>query len=230
LILQGRKADIHQRDRSVVYRMDNKEAMSLIPDGYFDLAVVDPEFGISIGKSRRLVIDKGHKAKEWDDKPIDMNYFKELFRISKNQIIWGGNYYMLPGNKHCIIWDKIQPKGLSFGMFDYAWTSFKGANKIFRKSVQNEKDGLRIHPTQKPISLYDWIYANYLPDGGKVIDTHLGSQTNRIAANKADNIDFVGIELDHDYFRDGNTKYENHLKIPVIKFPKAEILEQKTLF
>jgi site-specific DNA-methyltransferase (adenine-specific) len=99
---------------------------------------------------------------------------------------------------------------------------------MIQKDMKNKEE--RIHPTQKPIGLYDWIYAKYLPDGGKVIDTHLGSQTNRIAAHKADNIDFVGIEKEMDYFRDGNVKYENHLRIPVIKFPKAEILEQKTLF
>lgn len=180
--------------------------MKSFPDNYFDLAVVDPEFGIGIGNSPRLVTDKGLEAKDWDNKPIDMNYFTELFRISKHSIIWGGNYYALPPTKHCIVWDKKQPEDLSFGMFDYAWTSFDGANKMFRKSVQDEKD--KIHPTQKPIKLYEWIYFNYLPEGGKVLDTHLGSQSNRIAAHKMGNIDFTAYEIDKDYFEQGNKRFE----------------------
>ena len=200
----------HQRDNSTVYNMDNMEFMRGVEDKYYDLAVVDPEFGIGIGNSARLVTNKGLKAKKWDDKPISMNYFDELFRISKEQVIWGGNYYSLPQNKHCIIWDKKQPEKLSFGMFDYAWTSFDGANKMFRYSVQTELD--KIHPTQKPIALYDWIYKNYLPQGGKVIDTHLGSGSNRIAADKAGNIDFYGWELDTDYFNASEKRFNDYKK------------------
>ena len=103
---------------SEVFLEDCMQGMKRYPDKFFDLAIVDPEFGIGIGHSPRLVTDKGLEAKSWDDKPIDPTYFVELFRISKNQIIWGGNYYPLPANQHCIIWDKIQPEALSFGMFD----------------------------------------------------------------------------------------------------------------
>ena len=201
----GAKAESHY-DNSHVYCMDCMDALRQTPNKYFDLAVVDPEFGISIGKSARLVTDKGLKAKLWDDKPISMNYFTELYRVSKNQIIWGGNYYPLPANKHCIIWDKMQPEGMSFGMFDYAWTSFDGANKIFRYSVQKELN--KIHPTQKPVALYDWIYHNYLPQGGKVIDTHLGSGSNRIAADKAGNIEFYGFEIDPEYYEAQEKRYK----------------------
>jgi site-specific DNA-methyltransferase (adenine-specific) len=102
----------------------------------------------------------------------------------------------------------MQPEDLSFGMFDYAWTSFDGANKIFRQSVQKETN--KIHPTQKPIKLYQWIYKNYIPSGGKVIDTHLGSGSNRIAADKAGNIDFVGYELDKDYFDAQEKRWKNY--------------------
>jgi site-specific DNA-methyltransferase (adenine-specific) len=186
--------------------MDNMEFMAQFEDGFFDLAVVDPEFGIGIGKSARLVTDKGLKSKDWDNKPISMNYFDELFRISKDQIIWGGNYYALPPTKHCIIWDKKQPEGLSFGMFDFGWTSFNGANKIFRKSVQDEKD--KIHPTQKPVALYDWIYKNYATAGMKVIDTHLGSGSNRISAYKA-GMNFYSCEIDEDYFNDQEKRFAN---------------------
>lgn len=191
---------------NIVYNEDCMIGMARYPDKYFDLAVVDPEFGIGIGNSPRLVTDKGLKAKEWDNKPINMTYFDDLFRISKNQIIFGGNYYALPPTKHCIVWDKLQPEKLSFGMFDYAWTSFNGANKMYRYSVQKEAN--KIHPTQKPIALYDWIYKNYLPNGGKVIDTHLGSGSNRIAAYRAGNIDFVGFEIDKDYFDDQEKRFK----------------------
>ena len=201
----GAKAESHY-DNSHVYCMDCMDALRQTPDTYFDLAVVDPEFGINIGKSARLVTDKGLKAKLWDDKPISMDYFTELYRVSKNQVIWGGNYYPLPANKHCIIWDKMQPEGMSFGMFDYAWTSFDGANKLYRYSVQKESD--KVHPTQKPIKLYDWIYSRYLPNGGKVIDTHLGSGSNRIAADKAGNIEFNGFEIDPEYYEAQEKRYK----------------------
>lgn len=124
--------------------IDCMEYMAGCADNSFDLAIVDPEFGIGISRSNRLVTDKGLRAKSWDDKPIKPKYFTELFRISNNQIIWGGNYYDLPPTKHCLIWDKKQPESLSFGMFDFAWTSYAKSNKIFYKSVQDGNK--RIHP------------------------------------------------------------------------------------
>jgi site-specific DNA-methyltransferase (adenine-specific) len=193
---------------STVYLMDCMEGMRGYADNHFDLAVVDPEFGIGIGNSPRLVTDKGLKAKAWDNKPIDMKYFDELFRVSKNQIVWGGNYYALPSTKHCIVWDKKQPEKLSFGMFDFAWTSFDGANKMFRKSVQDEQD--KIHPTQKPIKLYDWIFANYAKPNDKILDTHLGSGSSRIAADRA-GLNFIGFELDADYYQAQEKRFKNHV-------------------
>lgn len=183
--------------KSEVFNIDCMEGMKSYPDKYFELAIVDPEFGIGIGNSARLVTDKGFKAKSWDDKPIDMNYFNELFRVSVNQIIWGGNYYPIGATKHCIIWDKKQPEDLSFGMFDFAWTSFSTANKIYRQSVLKEKD--KIHPCQKPIGLYEWLIHNYAKPGDKILDTHLGSGSSRIAAYQM-GYDFTGFELDKDYF------------------------------
>jgi len=184
---------------------DCMEYMATVPDKYFDLAIVDPEFGIGIGKSPRLVTDKGLKAKDWDNKPIDMKYFDEVFRTSKQQIIWGGNYYALPPTKHCIIWDKKQPEKLSFGMFDFAWSSFEGANKIFRKSVQDEQN--KIHPTQKPVALYEWLLTNYAKKGQKVFDSHLGSASSAIAAHYF-GVDFVGTELDKDYFDAAKARFD----------------------
>lgn len=198
---------------SIVYNQDCLIGMKQYADKHFDLAIVDPEFGIGIGKSPRLVTDKGLEAKSWDDRPIDPTYFTELFRVSKSQIIWGGNYYQLPGNKHCIIWDKLQPETLSFGMFDYAWTSFDGSNKIFRQSVQIEKD--KIHPTQKPVQLYRWLLKNYAKPGDKILDTHLGSGSSRIAAAEM-GFDFTGYEIDKDYFEAQEKRfnqYKSQLKI-----------------
>ena len=191
---------------SETYNMDCMEYMRQFPDKHFELAVVDPEFGIGIAKSARLVTDKGLKAKKWDDKPIDALYFKELFRVSKNQIIWGGNYYALPPTKHCIIWDKKQPESFSFGMFDFAWTSFSGSNKIFRRSIQLETN--KIHPTQKPVALYKWLLSNYAKPGDKILDTHLGSGSSRIAAYDM-GFDFYATELDKDYFDAQEKRFQN---------------------
>ena len=186
---------------------DCMEYMATVPDKYFDLAIVDPEFGIGIGKSPRLVTDKGLKAKDWDNKPIDMKYFDEVFRTSKQQIIWGGNYYALPPTKHCIIWDKKQPEKLSFGMFDFAWSSFEGANKIFRKSVQDEQN--KIHPTQKPVKLYKWLLENYAKKDWKILDTHLGSGSIAIACWDM-GYDLTAYEVDKEYFDNACKRLETH--------------------
>lgn len=212
---------------NIAENIDCMEAMKRYPDKWFELAVVDPEFGIGIGNSARLVTDKGHKAKSWDNKPIGMEYFDELFRVSKNQVIWGGNYYPLPANKHCIVWDKVQPEKLSFGMFDYAWTSFDGANKIFRRSVKEDLD--RIHPTQKPIALYKWLLTNYAKQGDKILDTHLGSGSSRIAAYDL-GFDFTGFELDADYFAAQEKRFQNHIAQGQLFTPQTKIPEQNSLF
>lgn len=193
---------------NTVHLIDCMAFMADIPDKYYELAIVDPEFGIGISKSPRLVMDKGYIAKEWDSNPIDNNYFTELFRISQNQIIWGGNYYALPANKHCLIWDKIQPESLSFGMFDYAWTSFDGLNKIFRYSVKNELN--RIHPTQKPVALYKWLLTNYAKPNDKIFDSHVGSGSSRIACYDL-GFDFEGCELDADYWTAQENRYKSHI-------------------
>lgn len=187
---------------------DCMDLMRSKPDKFYDLAIVDPEFGIGIGNSPRLVTDKGLKAKKWDDKPIDSMYFDELFRVSTNQIIFGGNYYSMPPTKHCVIWDKKQPEKLSFGMFDFAWTSFDGANKIFRLSVQDEQD--KIHPTQKPVKLYKWLLNNYAKQGQTILDTHGGSFSHAIAAHDL-GFDLDIIELDPEYFKDGKARFDAHV-------------------
>jgi site-specific DNA-methyltransferase (adenine-specific) len=191
-------------------------------DKSFALAVVDPEFGIGIGKSDRLVTDKGLTAKSWDDMPIGPAYFDEIFRVSTNQIIWGGNYYALPPTKHCIVWDKVQPGKLSFGMFDFAWTSFDKPNKLFRKSTSCD-DG-RIHPTQKPVALYRWIFQNYAKPGQRILDTHLGSGSSAIAAHYA-GLDFVGMELDEEYFNAATKRFKQETRQMTLFGPEKEKAE-----
>jgi site-specific DNA-methyltransferase (adenine-specific) len=184
---------------SIVYNADCMDIMKQYPDKYFSLSVVDPPYGL--GES---VVNSGGRFKRYHNKngnwdmelPTD-EYFTELFRISKNQIIWGGNYFNLPSNKCFIIWDKLQPEGVSFAMAEYAWASFDSVAKIFKKRTQGQE--YRFHPTQKPIALYDWIFKNYAKPTDKILDTHLGSGSSRIAAYKS-GLSFVGIELDRDYF------------------------------
>jgi site-specific DNA-methyltransferase (adenine-specific) len=210
---------------SLALHIDCMEYMAIIPDKHFDLAVVDPPYGLDlanmnmgIGKTKKASKIQNRKwvAKDWDKETPNEHYFLELFRISKNQIIWGGNYFNLPPCKNYIIWDKEIPEGLSFADCEMAWTSYNKAPRIFRYSAYLDKAS-KFHPTQKPKKLYSWIYKNYLPDGGRVIDTHLGSGSNRIAADKAGNIDFVGCELDKDYF-EAQEKRWNEYKLQLKLF------------
>jgi site-specific DNA-methyltransferase (adenine-specific) len=203
---------------SIVYNEDCMIGMAKYPDKYFDLAVVDPPYGIerfkkpsgtTRFKSSKLMQEEGLT---WDKKPND-EYFAELFRISKNQIIWGANNFVLPPTEYFLIWDKQQTVD-NFATAEYAWVSMglKKPAKIFQYSIHKHNQTDKIHPTQKPIQLYDYIYLTYLKEGGKVIDTHLGSGSNRIAADKAGNIDFVGFELDKDYFEAQEKRWAEYKK------------------
>ena len=202
----------HEVGNSRVYMMDCMEFMKDLPDGYFHLACVDPEYGIGISKNP---FRQKHDKKDWDSKPPSKKYFDELFRVCKNQIIWGGNYFDLPPSQGFLIWDKVQPHDFSSAMCEMAWMSYQKPAKIFRKHVVTAEKN-KIHICQKPIKLYDWIFKNYLPDGGKVFDSHLGSGSSRIAADKAGNIDFTGTEIDEDYFKasvDRFNKYKSQLTL-----------------
>ena len=143
----------------------------------------------------------GVNGSEWDMNPPDATYFKELIRISINQVIWGGNYFLdhLGSSRCFLVWDKMNGTN-PMADAELAWTSYDKSVRMFRMHHFSQGYDAKIHPTQKPVKLYDWIYKNYLPQGGKVIDTHLGSGSNRIAADKAGNIDFTGFELDKDYY------------------------------
>ena len=200
---------------SIVYNEDCMLGMAKYPDKFFDLAVVDPPYGIERFKRGSLRFDKTEKSKDglkWDVKP-NIEYFDELFRISKNQIIWGANNFVLPPTEYFLIWDKQQTVE-NFATAEYAWVSMglKKPAKIFQYSIHKHNQIDKIHPTQKPIQLYNYIYLTYLNKGGKVIDTHLGSGSNRIAADKAGNIDFVGFELDKDYFEAQEKRWAEYKK------------------
>jgi len=203
---------------SEVYLMDNIELMKHYPDKYFDLAVVDPPYGINIGteidrsgfkegtsKNSMTKFEKSMKDKRWDNETPNYEYFLELFRVSKNQIIWGGNYFLehLPNTRCFLIWDKMTYVP-TMSQVDLAWTSFK-KHSLLKKINSNQLD--RFHPTQKPVALYDWIYSVFTEEGMKVLDTHLGSGSSRISANKA-KVHFVGCEIDEEYFNKQNKRYE----------------------
>lgn len=182
-----------------VYLMDCMEGMKQYPDKYFDLAVVDPPYGLKkssthgSGKLKNRILNNGNIQK-WDIAPNEY-YFKELFRVSKNQIIWGGNYFNLPPTRCVICWDKCQPWE-NFSQWEMAWTSFDKPAPIFRF---NNKTKNKIHPTQKPTELYDKIFKNYSKQEMKILDTHVGSGSSRIAAHRA-KLDFIGFEIDSDYY------------------------------
>lgn len=209
---------------SKVFNSDCLEAMKNYPDKYFELAIVDPPYGIDLanmnmgaGKSKKASKIKNRKwlAKDWDKAVPKSEYFAELFRVSKNQIIWGGNYFELPPCKNYVIWDKEIPQGLSFADCEMAWTSFLNAPKIFRHSAYLDKLN-KFHPTQKPIKLYRWLLQNYAKEGDKILDTHLGSGSSRIAADM-EGYDFTGYELDADYFN-ASVKRFNEYKLQTTLF------------
>lgn len=222
-----------QHPVSRVYLADCMDFMATVPDGFFSLALVDPPYGIDQpnqsnlkgfnGRSdletrlnkNRLTQGSGklkdrvlNQSKcEWDNKPPDEKYFKELLRVSKNVIIWGGNYFPLPPTRCIICWDKVQPWE-NFSQIEMAWTSFDSPARIFKF---DNRTGNKIHPTQKPVQLYKWLLRNYAKEGDKIFDSHLGSQSSRIACWDG-GFDFWGCELDPDYYRDGCKRFNNHIK------------------
>jgi site-specific DNA-methyltransferase (adenine-specific) len=171
--------------------------MARYPDKYFDLAIVDPPYGIDINSSGRLG-HYGGKGKTWDAQIPSATYFDELRRVARHQIIWGGNYFPLPPSRCFLIWDKQQPEGVSFADSEFAWTSFDASAKTFRMRPQNA-DPERIHPTQKPVALYRWMLENYAKPGMKLLDTHLGSGSHAIAAHYF-GAHLTACEIDPDYY------------------------------
>ena len=231
--------------RSEVHLIDCMDFLRSCKDKQFDLAVVDPPYGIKAdenafknGVNCKANGFKEHKNTNWDNEIPTLEYFTELFRVSKEQIIWGGNYFtdILPPVMSWIIWDKMQ-YNFSFSDGEMAWYSRNTKMKIFRYARGNESGfapklkgaervGINIHPTQKPVALYDWIFRNYAKPGDTILDTHMGSQSSRISAYKA-GLDYTGCELDAEYFEQGNQRYESFLKTYGTPDPKQAIKGQQ---
>jgi site-specific DNA-methyltransferase (adenine-specific) len=220
---------------SDVANMDCMEYMKQFPDKFFDLAVVDPPYGIKVTK---MTLGNGKNKvfrgeSNWDDEAPGDDYFKELMRVSKDQIIWGANHFIsrIPQDSSCwLVWDKGTGDN-DFADCELAWTSLnKPVRKFFKSWVGNnakEKGGERIHPTQKPIALYDWIFKKFARGGQKILDTHLGSGSSRIAAYHA-GLDFYGCELDKEYFDKMNARFEK--EIHGVEVFGETIVTQQSLF
>jgi site-specific DNA-methyltransferase (adenine-specific) len=189
------------------------ELMARYPDKYFDLAVVDPPYGININHNmgrRKGDRKSNYKKADWDNEPPSLEYFYELFRVSKNQIVWGANHFIsrMPYDSACwLMWDKKFSNDVSFAQFELAWTSLLGTCKKFDRHPSQEN---RFHPTQKPVALYDWIFNNYASEGQKILDTHLGSGSIRIAARK-NKLNFTACEIDKEYFDKQEQRYQTFI-------------------
>ena len=185
-----------------LYNMDCMEGMKQFPDKYFELAIVDPPYGIGISSNP---VRQAHTKKDWDNSTPKQTYFSELMRVSKDQIIWGGNYFNLPPTQNYIVWDKVQPEDFSLAMCEFAWCSIQRPAKIFRRSVLAERN--KIHPTQKPVALYEWLLQNYAKPGDKILDTHVGSASSLIACHR-NGFQYIGFEIDEDYFKAATERLE----------------------
>ena len=198
---------------ATLYNCDCMELMKQYPDNHFDLAIVDPPYGIDMDGGK-IGVDGTAKAKQYDKKSWDKfaptkEYFIELQRISKNQIIWGANHFVsdIPNaSSPCwIVWDKEKVGGF-FADSELAYTSFKTAVRNFKFQWHGMIQGdmknkeVRIHPTQKPVKLYEWLLTNYAKTGDKILDTHLGSGSHAIACNNL-GFELTACELDEDYFK-----------------------------
>ena len=223
--------------QSEIYNIDCNIGMKKYPDKYFDLACVDPPYGInspkmqmgyapnrneksqypSKQKTKGRLNSGGGKLKnrilnqsdiDWDNEIPSPEYFKELFRVSKNQIIWGFNYFPLPPSRGIICWDKIQPWD-NFSQIELAWTSYDFPAKLFRLSNRGGRNEKRkIHPNEKPQELYKFCYDTAgIKPGMKVLDTHLGSGNSRIVAQIM-GFDFVGFETNETYYKDSIEEYD----------------------
>lgn len=230
----------------LAFNRDCMEAMREFPDGFFDLAVVDPPYGVGsvvymprtrakafggfidkyeitvatldANQRKKQKVDVVHgsvsqsTALHFGDENVSPGpeYFEQLFRVSKNQIIWGGNYFLLPPSRGFIIWRKTTvTETFSMAMCEYAWCSFNTNARVWDGAPQGTLNEKRVHPTQKPIELYAWIYNLYAKPGFKILDTHLGSGSSRIAAHDA-GLDFWGYEIDKTYFDLQEERFAKH--------------------
>lgn len=225
--------------------MNNVKFMKGLPDGYFDLAIPDPPYGIGadrmgMGSSPKRRDGRGYPSEgtaarlrknrlnqgcgklkgrllnnadcSWDTRQPPRSYWKELMRVSKHQIIWGGNYFKLPPTRCILAWNKLQPWE-NFSQFELAWTSFDGPAQLFTLSNTGGANAERkIHPTQKPVELYEWLLKKFAKPGWRIFDSHMGSQSSRIAAYNL-GLDYWGCENNAQIFKDGCERFERHRQI-----------------
>jgi site-specific DNA-methyltransferase (adenine-specific) len=235
---------INNEPISRVYNCDNMIFMKEVPDKFFNLCICDPPYGISAGYGTRVINKnktwkcardrKPLESKEWDINIPKEEYFNELMRVSKDQIIWGGQYFTnyLEPNNNWIIWDKKVTNN-TFSPIEMAWSSISKC-KIFYYLMEGYKREdyseflERIHPTQKPIKLYKWLLTNYAKPGDKIFDSHLGSQSSRIASYHL-GFDFWGTELDKDYFKDGCERFERECH-EIYTLKNGTTIKQQNLF
>lgn len=239
---------------SEVYNIDCMKYMKGLPDKYFDLAIADPPFGgagndtsgsneirNNRGRFERYkAVDcertggtwaskYGKNIKDWDNAP-SQEFFDELMRVSNDQIIFGGNYFSLPPTRCFVVWRKLTiSESFTMAMAEYAWTSFNQNAKVFEFAPQGKKGDERFHPTQKPVELYGWLLSVFKPiGGGKIFDPMIGSQSSRIACYKA-GIDFYGCEINEEYFRKGNERFEREC-LGIETLPNGKKVIQQSLF
>ncbi len=198
----------------MIYNQDCLEAMKDMSDNQFDLAIVDPPYGIGMDKNRNSNKGKNgfkiYHDTNWDSKAPDKIYFDELIRVSKNQIIWGANHFIskIPYDSSCwVVWDKNNGD-CDNADAELAWTSFKSAVRKYVKHISSTFK-YRIHPTQKPIQLYEWLLIKYAKEGDKILDTHLGSGSIAIACHNL-GYDLTGYEMDKDYYKAAIKRIEQH--------------------
>lgn len=217
------------------YNMDCMEGMKYFPDKYFELAIVDPPYGLHQSGGKNKTRGRYAKAKDYKDyiggdkEPPGKDYFRELFRISKNQIIWGANHFIsrMPYDSHCwIVWDK-ENGDTNFADCELAWTSFPSAvrrykyrwNGMLQENMANKE--YRIHPNQKPVELYKWLLGRYANPGDKILDTHVGSASSLIACHQM-GYDYVGFELDEHYYKLASERLAAETaQINLFDFPEA---------
>ena len=200
----------------MIYNQDCMEAMKEMSDNQFDLAIVDPPYGIGISgqkekKQGKKSDRKYHKEKNWDNKIPDKKYFKELQRVSKNQIIWGANYcvkHLSKGTKGWVVWFKGQI-GLTMSDCELAYSSFQKPTRVVNINRVDLLKQNTIHPTEKPIRLYQWLLDNYAKEGDTILDTHLGSGSIAIACHNL-GFELTGYEIDKEYFEAAKKRIEQH--------------------
>ena len=208
--------NVKMRSEINLHQGDCMEAMAKMPDNHFDLAIVDPPYGIGVdgqkeSKNGKKGDRKKHDFKGWDSSAPTKEYFDELHRVSKDCIIWGANYFLhalTENHKGWVVWDKGQ-HGLTMSDCELAYSTFDVPTRVYIKNrVAIQVDG-SIHPTQKPIKLYEWLLTNYAKEGDKILDTHLGSMSIAIACHNL-KFDLDGWELDEDYYEAGVKRFEQH--------------------